>query len=170
MKIIKTTATLILTASLFSLNAQQVQDASTETVEKTYTINVNGETIQNSVKVNTQVELGTYSHIDEDEGIQNDSKNQGNKKIMKTVKVDNDLDDAFDEIIKFSYNADEKTDFTVLSTKNDLIVAIDNGKNLDILESETIMNKDNNEVETLVVTNDEGRKIELFVESHESLK
>ena len=140
-----------------------------ETAEKTYKIISNDKVIKNSVKVNTQISQ-EIEFAEEDEDKIDAKREFPPKKITKTVLIDNDEDDAFDEKIVFNYMSTYNSDFTLVTNGDDLVVGIDDGDNLNILESEKISKTDLKDIkEAYVFTNNNGEKVEFFIESYESL-
>jgi hypothetical protein len=89
------------------------------------------------------------------------------KTIYKTVKIDLDEDDDFDEMIRFSYNADVTSNFVLLLNDNELYVALGEGENLMIMEN-TDLSKDAliNGKEVFVFTDSNGTEISFKVEEY----
>ena len=92
-------------------------------------------------------------------------------KQIKSVLIDNDKDDAFDERIVFSYLAtNSNADFTLVTNNDKVVVAIDDGDNLKILESESKLSKMEANKTAFVFTDQQGKEVEFFIESYDSLK
>lgn len=162
---------LLATALLFAtgVTAQGVKQSkvSEETTEKTYKVIKNDQVVENSVKIHTT----RYQPVMLDEA-EKDQVNQSRvyppKAVVKTVKIDRDADDAYDEVIKFSYITEDDKDFTLVSDENSLLVAIEDGSNITILEDRTISKNDlNDPKKAYVFTTEDGQKVEFFIESFE---
>lgn len=170
MKYIKILLSTLLIFSATQLFAQENSELTSETVEKTYKVYENGELIKNSVKINTVVSSDVLMEPEDKSKVNQDRLYQ-KKKIMKTVKIDSDSDNAYDEIIKFSYKADAKSDFMLVTNEDEIMVAVDNGDKLEIVKSESIYkNKLKTNKESYVITDDKGNEIELFIEDYTSIK
>lgn len=166
-KILLSTLTLFSAATVL---AQENSDMTSETTEKTYSIYDGGELIKNSVKINTMVSRDVMIKKEDKKKLNQDRVFQ-KKNVVKTVKIDNDSDNRYDEIIKFSYRADDKSDFMLVTNDEEIMVAIDNGDNLEIVKSESIYkNKLKNNKEAYVITDDKGNEIDLFIEEYKSRK
>lgn len=139
----------------------------TETLEKTYKLYEKGELIKNSVKV-TSTQTQKIQLDGEDKGQVNQDRVIPKKTIYKTVKIDLDQDEEYDEMIRFSYNADVKSDFVLLLNENELYVAVGEGENLVITEN-TDLTRDavKNGKEVFVFTDDEGNRISFKVEEYQ---
>jgi hypothetical protein len=126
--------------------------------------------IKNSVKINTVISRDVLMEPEDKSKVNQDRIFQ-KKNVMKTVKIDSDSDNAYDEIIKFSYRADIKSDFMLVTNDDEIMVAIDNGNKLEIVKSESIYkNKLKSNKEAYVITDDKGNEIELFIEDYTSMK
>lgn len=171
MKIIKTiilAITLITGTALFAQETEQSGMAK-ETTKKTYKMYQDGKLIKNSVVIETTRNQAVMLN-EQDENKVNQERIIPPTVVVKTVKIDNDADAFFDEIIKFSYTTKEKTDFTLVSTKDDLMVAVEDGENITILENMVISKGD--EIDTkkaFVFTTDNGNEIEFKLESFEQM-
>lgn len=166
-KIFLSTVTLFSAAFMF---AQENSDMTSETTEKTYSVYADGELIKNSVKINTMVSRDVLIK-EEDKNKLNQDRVFQKKNVMKTVKIDNDIDNTYDEIIKFSYRADDKSDFMLVTNDDEIMVAIDNGEKLEIVKSESIYkNNLKSNKEAYVITDDKGNEVELFIEDYKSMK
>ena len=122
------------------------------------------------------VEVNTNRHSeimmkDSDEGNINQNRVMDDmSKITKTVKIDNDKDEAFDEKIVFTYNSKSPEDFVLVSKKQNLMVAINKGENLEIVEDMKLKSKkDANNKSTYIFTDDKGKEIEFLVEEHSNM-
>ncbi|MFT4830444.1 MAG: hypothetical protein ACI815_000078 [Psychroserpens sp.] len=162
-------STLLLFSATFML-AQENSEMTSETTEKTYEVYANGELIRNSVKIQTMVSRDVLIE-EEDKNKVNQDRVFQKKNVMKTVKIDNDSDNAYDEIIKFRYRADDKADFFLVTNDDEIMVAVDNGDKLEIVKSESIYkNKLKNKKEAYVITDDNGGEIELYIEDYKYMK
>ncbi len=180
MRTIKIAVCALIMLSLSAISAQETsnmtsesttgnREIGSETTEKTYSIYSNGQVIRNSVKVTTTTAQEIM--LDEgDEGLVEQDRVNPKKKITKTVLIDNDGDDSYDEKIVFSYMANNDSDFTLVSNDDQLMVAVDEGENLNIVESEVIaIDKLKSNKEAYVFTNDKGDSVEFFIEDYESM-
>ncbi|MEJ1221957.1 hypothetical protein [Sediminicola sp. 1XM1-17] len=170
MKSIKILFSTLLLFSAATTLAQENSEMTSETTEKTYEVYANGKLIKNSVKINTMVSRDVLME-EEDKGELNQDRVFQKMNVMKTVKIDNDADNTYDEIIKFRYRADEKTDFFLVTNDDEIMVAVDNGDKLEIVKSESIYKNDlKNNKEAYVITDKKGNEIDLFVEEYKSMK
>lgn len=170
MKSIKIILSTIAFCSSAIIFAQENSDMTSETTEKTYAVYADGELIKNSVKINTVVSRDVLIK-EEDKNKLNQDRVFQKKNVMKTVKIDNDIDNSYDEIIKFSYRADDKSDFMLVTNDDEIMVAIDNGDKLEIVKSESIYkNNLKTNKEAYVITDDKGNEVELFIEDYKSMK
>lgn len=170
MKSIKILFSTILMFTATSMLAQENSEMTSETTEKTYEVYANGKLIKNSVKINTMVSRDVLIE-EEDENKLNQDRVFQKKNVMKTVKIDSDKDNAYDEIIKFRYRADDRSDFMLVTNDDEIMVAIDNGDKLEIVKSESIYKSNlKSNKESYVVTDDKGNEIELYIEEYKSMK
>jgi len=171
MKIYKT---IILSIALLTGTVTFAQEAeqagvAKETTKKTYKLYQDGELIKNSVLIETTRSQAVMLNI-EDENKVNQERIIPPTVVVKTVKIDNDVDEFYDEIIKFSYTTNEKTDFTLVSTKDDLMVAVEDGENITILENMTIsMDEAMSSKKAYVFTTNDGNEIQFKLESFEKM-
>lgn len=164
--VVLTVATILLITS--SLKAQEVDPEVLDTkISKSYTINNGSELIKNTVEITTK-RLTTIDRDKKDEGKIDQARVVDSvATIIKTVKIDNDEDDAFDEKIVFSYESTMPKDFVLVSKNDELVVAMDDGENLKIIESLLLKSKDmvNNKA-TYIFTNENGENVEFLVEEY----
>jgi hypothetical protein len=136
-------------------------------ISKTYTVNNGSELIKNTVEITTQ-RLNSVESEEEDKGkIDQDRVVDNISTIIKTVQIDNDDDDEFDEKIVFSYESKTPEDFVLVSRNNELVVAMNDGDNLKIVESIKLTTKqlmDNKT--TYIFTNDNGDNLEFLVQEY----
>jgi hypothetical protein len=106
----------------------------------------------------------------EDEGKIDQERVQPGKKITKTVLIDNDDDDEYDEKIIFSYMGNTRTDFTLVTNDDEILVALEDGENLKVMESEsiTISNLKTGK-EAYVFTSNSGENVEFYIENYSTL-
>ena len=162
---------LIMATTLNGLSAQESErQIASQTTEKTYRIKSSEQSTKNTVKIHTaisqQIDLAA-----KDEGKIDQKRVYPPKKITKTVLIDTDKDDAFDERIVFSYLAtNSNADFTLVTNNDKVVVAIDDGDNLKILESESKLSKMEANKTAFVFTDQQGKEVEFFIESYDSLK
>lgn len=139
----------------------------TETLEKTYKLYEKGELIKNSVKV-TSTQTQRIQLEGEDKGQVNQDRVIPKKTIYKTVKIDLDQDEEYDEMIRFSYNADVKSDFVLLLNENELYVAVGEGENLMITDNTDLSKAALNEgKEVFIFTDNEGNRVSFKIEEYQ---
>ncbi|WP_373071329.1 hypothetical protein [Zeaxanthinibacter enoshimensis] len=162
----------------FTVNAQENPEKSTmdqqeeiasETTKKTYKLWRNNEVIKNSVKISTEKKMAVML-ADKDSNDINQERVLPKKQVMKTVEIDNDADDAYDERIKFRYDASATSDFVLISDKDEILVALENGENLEILEDQHIAKDTSSDnKDSYVFTDKNGKEVEFFIETYEDL-
>ncbi len=179
----KTMKKILLTGCLLSLAAISAQEEETvgvettpienkigtETIEKTYKVYNGKEVIRNSVKITTELSQ-EMKFSNDDMGKIDQDRVIPKTKITKTVLIDNDNDDAYDEKIIFSYMGNSKTDFTLVTNDDEILVGIEDGEDLNIIQSEsiTISNLKTNK-EAYVFTNNSGEEVEFYIENYRAL-
>lgn len=154
--------------SLSIVTAQNGNSKSTETIKKTYKVISNGKVVKNTVTISTE----TFNDVLADNSALENKKDSASyqSRVLKTVKIDNDADDDFDELIKFSYFSNVKTDFTLLTSNDELVVALDEGENLNILQNVSFdMDSISNTKEAFIFTSNDGEKVEFFIENYETM-
>ncbi len=158
------------TGNLTTGSAGSGDQVGTETTEKTYTIHANGKVFRNSVRITTTISQNImFEEEDEDKVEQDQIKTP--KKITKTVLIDNDEDDDYDERIVFSYMADANSDFTLVSNDDEILVGIDDGDQLNIVTSEQItISRLKNNREAYIFTNNQGKEVQFYIEDYETLE
>ncbi|WP_405382180.1 hypothetical protein [Maribacter sp. LLG6340-A2] len=148
--------------------AQEVDPEVLDTkISKSYTINNGEKLVKNTVEITTK-RLNTIERDEKDEGKIDQARVVDSiATIVKTVRIDNDEDDDFDEKIVFSYESKSPEDFVLVSKNNELVVAMDDGENLKIVENLNLKSKtmDNNKA-TYIFTNEQGENIEFLVEEY----
>ncbi|QBA64197.1 hypothetical protein [Muriicola soli] len=138
-----------------------------ENLEKTYKVYEKGELIKNSVKVTT-TQTQKIQLEGEDKGQVNQDRVIPKKTIYKTVKIDLDQDEEYDEMIRFSYNADVKSDFVLLLNENELYVAVGEGENLMITDNTDLSKAALNEgKEVFIFTDNEGNRVSFKIEEYQ---
>ncbi|MDC6351548.1 hypothetical protein PP178_08270 [Zeaxanthinibacter sp. PT1] len=147
----------------------QQEEIASESTQKTYKLWRNNEVIKNSVRISTEKKMAVMLS-DKDSNDINQKRILPKKQVMKTVEIDNDSDDAYDERISFRYNAEETSDFVLVSDKDEILVALENGENLEILEDKSIP-KDAmpDDKDSYVFTDKNGKEVEFFIETYEDL-
>ncbi|APQ18931.1 hypothetical protein [Maribacter hydrothermalis] len=145
-------------------NNQEVLDTK---ISKSYTINDGKKLVRNSVEITTK-RLNTIEHSKDDAGkIDQDRIVDSVSTIVKTVQIDNDEDDAFDEKIVFSYESKTPEDFILVSKNNELVVAMNEGENLKIVENINLKSKELlNDKTTYIFTNERGENLEFLVQEY----
>jgi hypothetical protein len=158
------------TSNMASDPATGNNEIGSETVEKTYSIHSNGQVIRNSVRVTTTTSQEILLEEEDKDKVEQDRVTPM-KRITKTVLIDNDDDEQYDEKIVFSYMAVNDSDFTLVSNDDQLMVAVDEGENLNIIESEviTLDNLKSNK-EAYVFTNEKGETVQFYIEDYKSME
>ena len=114
---------IIIASLMMTTGVALAQDNPTEALEtvqsKTYTVNNGKEMVKRTVEISTM--RNTVVRLDKEDSTKIDQSRviDGMAKITKTVKIDNDADDAFDEKIVFTYNSETAEDFVLISNKNE---------------------------------------------------
>lgn len=137
------------------------------TTSKTYTVNMGNKMVKRSVEITTQRE-NTIEHKEEDVNkIDQTRVVDSMATITKIVKIDNDEDDAFDQRIVFSYEAKTPEDFVLVSNADELVVALDDGTGLKILEDMNLKSKQTEGSKaTYIFTDEKGKNVEFYVEEY----
>ncbi len=156
---------LLLTGTVMAQEKdQEVLDTK---ISKSYTVNDGKKLVKNTVEITTK-RLNTIERSKEDEGkIDQDRVVDSVSTIIKTVNIDNDDDDDFDEKIVFSYESKTPEDFVLVSKNDELVVAMNEGENLKVVENISLKSKKmmNNKT-TYVFTNEQGENLEFLVEEY----
>jgi hypothetical protein len=136
-------------------------------ISKSYTINDGKKLVKNTVEITTQ-RLNTVESAKEDAAkIDQDRVVDSVSTIIKTVQIDNDDDDEFDEKIVFSYESKTPEDFVLVSKNDELVVAMNEGENLKIVENVSLTIKETtNDKTTYVFTNEHGENLEFLVQEY----
>ena len=140
-----------------------------ESTKKTYNLYKDGKLIKNAVLIET-ARNHTIAFDSQDENKIDSDRIPTPAVVVKTVKIDNDADDNYDEVIKFSYTTNKKTDFTLVSSEKDLLLAVEDGKNIKVLENMTISKDDNSSPDKIhVFTLDDGNEVQMKLESFDEM-
>lgn len=140
-----------------------------ETTEKTYKVAMKDQVLKKSVKIRTDVSQ-EVALDPKDAGKVNQDRMMPEKKIIKTVRIDNDLDDGYDALIKFSYQAHEPSDFMLISDQEELLVAVARGEQLNILENRAISLEDLGDPgEAFIITDENGKKVTFYIQEYKLL-
>ncbi|WP_437368585.1 hypothetical protein [Maribacter litoralis] len=136
-------------------------------ISKSYTVNDGNKLVKNTVEITTK-RLNTIKNAKEDEGKIDQARVVDSvSTIIKTVQIDNDEDDAFDEKIVFSYESKTPEDFVLVSKNDELVVAMNEGDNLKIVENINLKSKKmKNDKTNYVFTNEHGDNLEFLVEEY----
>ncbi|MGO4921440.1 hypothetical protein [Maribacter spongiicola] len=136
-------------------------------ISKSYTTNDGKKLVKNTVEITT-TRLNSVETSEEDEGeIDQDRVVDAVSTIIKTVQIDNDDDDEFDEKIVFSYESNTPEDFVLVSKNDELVVAMNEGENLKIVENINLKSKEVlNEKTTYIFTNEQGENLEFLVQEY----
>lgn len=165
MKNIKLSIVSIVLLTGISLSAQDLpSEGITEVTEKTLTMQNGEETIKNSVRVTTTVKNAVM--VDKQEKDVNRKRIFPPKLVVKMVEIDNDADNLYDEKIRFSYMTEERTDFTLVSKNDKVMLAVENGENITVLENKQLFKANQSDNATYVFTSDDGDKIEFRIEKN----
>jgi hypothetical protein len=160
-------AIALLLGTVVTAQEKKQEGLTKESAKKTYKLYQNGELIKNSVWIET-VRSQAVLLNEKDKNKIDQSRVIPPTAVIKTVKIDNDADDSYDEVIKFSYITEDKTDFTLVSSNDDLMVAVEDGENITILEDRTIsIDGAMNSKKSYVFTTDNGNKVEFHLKSFE---
>ncbi|MFH6603821.1 hypothetical protein ACEZ3G_10065 [Maribacter algicola] len=152
--------------------AQESPSEGVETTSsKSYKIDMGNKMVSRTVEISTE-KSNTINLDEEDKGKVNQDRAANNlAMITKTVRIDNDDDDAFDEKIVFTYNSVVPEDFVLVSNNKELMVAIEEGENLKIIEDINLKSKEKTEnSSTYIFTDSQGKEIEFLVEEHQEIK
>ncbi len=140
------------------------------TTSKTYKINMGDTMEKRTVEVSTMRSTEVMTKDDQKENIDQDRNLDYKPMITKTVKIDNDKDDSFDEKIVFTYSSNTPEDFVLVSEDEELMVAIDNGEDLKIVKDMSLKSKNTSENKsTYIFTDKDGKDIEFLVEEHSTM-
>lgn len=157
-------STLMLT--FVSVCAQDPErEISEETTEKNYTIYENGQPVKKSVKIYTTMR----QEVKFDTLVENNidaSRIRTPKEITKIVSIDNDADPDYDETIKFSYASDANKEFLLGVNDGEIFSALENSKYLKVRDKKDMSEESLNDM--IVITDTDGKVIELVLEEHRS--
>ena len=146
---------LLVTGSLMA--QEENQELLDTKISKSYTINDGKKLVKNTVESAKE----DAAKIDQDRVVDSVST------IIKTVQIDNDDDDEFDEKIVFSYESKTPEDFVLVSKNDELVVAMNEGENLKIVENVSLTSKETtNDKTTYVFTNEHGENLEFLVQEY----
>ena len=141
------------------------REISEEITEKNYTIYEDGKPIKKSVKISTTIRQA----VKFDTLVENNidaSRVRTPKEITKMVSIDNDADPDYDETIKFSYASDANEDFLLGVNDEEIFLALENSKYLKVKDKKDISEQSLNEM--IVITDTDGKVIQLVLEAHQS--
>jgi hypothetical protein len=149
--------------------SNSAEEVATETTEKTYKIIMNDKVVKNSVNISTSITQDVMLN-EADKDLFNQQREIPKKHIVKTVKIDNDEDDDYDELITFRYYADVATDFILITNDDEIYVGLDDGENLKILENRSYKVDDVTKgKEAYIFTDNNGAEVEFFIDEYKSL-
>ena len=155
---------LILSGSIYAQGVDR--EMSEETTQKRYEMYEDGTLVKKSVKIHTIVRQD-IKFAEEDEEKIDARRIITPKKISKIVSIDNDADEDFDEIIKFSYTSDANKDFVFGTNDDEIFKALENSKYLNIKKNENMSEESLNSL--IVITDDNGEIVELVLEKHSEM-
>ena len=144
------------------------QELASETTEKTYWITTNDKVVKNSVKITTTRSQPVTLSENQSAGVNRDRK-LAKDHIIKTVEIDNDEDDAYDEVISFRYEANAESDFVLVTDQENVLVGLDDGTDLKILEKQSLVKKNELAKGTYVFTDEAGNNVTFIVEEYRTL-
>lgn len=156
---------LFMTASIYS--QLEEREISKETTEKKYEVYEEGKLVKKSVKIFTIIR----QNIEFDTLVENkiDARRINTpKKITKTVSIDNDMDEDYDETIKFSYSSNADENYVVKVNDDEIFTALEKSKYLNVKDKKDVSKENLNEI--ISITGDDGKAIQLILEEHESQK
>lgn len=166
MKFIKS---LIIGVLLISFGVTYAQnpdrEISEEITQKKYEMYEEGQLVKKSVKIHTVIR----QDIKFDTMVENNidaRRIQTPKEITKMIRIDNDSDEDYDETIKFSYTSDADKDFLLDVNDDEIFSALENSKYLNVKDNKDMSEENLNEM--IVITDNEGKVIQLVLEEHES--
>lgn len=166
MKSTNATIFAVLLFSIGSLSAQNTErEISQETTEKKYEVYEEGQLVKKSVKIHTVIRQDVQFDTLVENKIDADRIDTP-KEIIKTVSIDNDKDPEYDETIKFSYTSDAKKDFLVNVNDDEIFMALEKSKYLNVTDNKNISEKNLNEM--IIITGDDGKVIQLILEKPDS--
>lgn len=149
-----------------SVATDNIEESASETTQKTYKLMYGDQTVKRSVKVSTEMTTEVMLD-DEDENEINQDRILPKKTFRKIVEIDNDQDDAFDEKIVFSYEADEESAYLLVSEGDYIRVALEDGELLNIQESSKLSKADlNPKTTSYVYESDNGEEIKFLIEEY----
>jgi len=161
MNYIKTSILLLFTVSIIAQN--KPNQVTNEITEKTLKIEKNGAVVENSVKISTEIRQAVMTDND-DKGKVNGDRIFPPKVVIKTVEIDNDDDQWYDEKIKFSYTTNNRTDLVVVTDKKDIMIAVEDGDNVTLLENQKMFIPNNTDRTAYIYTDEQGNTIEFKIE------
>lgn len=166
MKLTKSLVLGFLLISLGSMNAQSPdREISKETTLKKYTMYEEGQLVKKSVEIHTIIRKAIKFDTLAENNI-NAQRIQTPKEITKVVNIDNDSDEAYDETIQFSYTTDASKNFVMKVNDDEIFTALENSKYLNVKDNKNMSEENLNEM--IVITDNNGKTIELALEEYES--
>lgn len=152
-----------------SMNTGSDNEIVSETTEKTYKIVMGDKVIRNSVSITT-VKQQEIKLEDDEVGMVNLDREFPKKEIVKIVKIDNDADDDYDEQIRFRYMAHASSDFVMVTNGDEIVLSLDDGENLQILDAQSIRINDTRiGKESFIFTDQNGEEVEFFIDEYKDL-
>ncbi|MBC7000021.1 hypothetical protein [Cytophaga sp. FL35] len=158
-------ALLLLTSEMVLAQGTD-REISEETTEKKYEMYEDGQLVKKSIKIHTVVKQD-IKFAEEDEDKIDARRIITPKKIMKTVSIDNDADEEYDEMIKFSYISGANKDFLFGTNDDEIFKALENSKYLKLDDKENMSDENLNSL--IVITDDDGQVVELVLEKHNEM-
>ena len=155
---------LLSICTLSAIAQTKPSEITKEVSEKVLKITKNDEVIENSVRITTEICQGVMTE-EEDSGKVNQERIFPPKTVVKLVEIDNDADDFYDERIKFSYLTEARTDFTLVSKNNDIMIAVEDGENVTLLENQKMFKPEDGN-KAYVYTDENDSEIKFRIESN----
>ncbi len=149
-----------------TLDAQNPgREISKETTEKKYQMYEEGQLVKKSVKIFTVIRQDVQFDTLVDNQI-DANRIKTPKEITKTVRIDNDSDEDYDETIQFSYTSDADKKFLVNVNDDEIFTALENSKYLNVKDYNDLSEENLNDM--IIITDNRGKVIQLVMEKHES--
>lgn len=165
MRYLKIYTAFILLFTTASLAAQEKpSEVTKEVTEKTLKTTTNDGIVENSVRITTEIQQAVMTDP-EDEGKIDGDRIFPPKTVIKTVEIDNDDDSMYDETITFSYTTNNRTDFTLVTNRDEIMIAVEEGNNITVLENQKMFKQNENDKTSYIYTDEEGEKIEFRIEN-----
>ncbi len=141
------------------------REISKETTEKKYHMYEEGQLVEKSIKIYTVIRQDVKFDTLVDNQI-DANRIKTPKEITKTVRIDNDSDDDYDETVKFSYTSNADKTFLVNVNDEEIFSALENSNYLNVKDNVDLSEENLNHM--IVITDSNGKVIQLVMEKYES--